>query len=788
MYEYERFSGASWITVAESEYHRTKHYRHSIDVAYFRKVFNLEEKGKMLIDISGNSRYRLWINGKDILSGPLKGDRWRRYFETVDISDYLKPGKNLMAVKVVSYLPYEGQKAEEKSPYWLIGNTAGPCLMVSGKCYNYQGDILADITTGKTDWEAKLDEAVSWKHFSLSHWMGSMEVVAGSKIPVGWNTGIEPISQWEKSVIKFSIDRSPFGIIDPLPLVERSIPLLFENKKEFSREMNLYDDKFKMVSFDDDGRAKIPVNAKMAFELDAGELTTSYIKLKLSGGRGSQVMITYAESYTGVDSETGRRVKGKRNDNRNMEIYGHYDTYFPSGKEEVYQPFWFRTFRFIRVEIETGEEELTIFKPQHIETGYPLNPESEFRSETALWTEDIWEMAIRTLQRCMHETYEDCPYYEQLQYVADTRLQMLFNYMVSGDYKLAAKGIKDFHYSLLPEGIIQARYPTCEPHVIPQWSAHWIFMIEDYYWQTGDKNWINQYLPTIDAVLNWYDSKIGDSGLVEDLGYWDQVDWIDEWERGVSPASALGPSTVQNLVYANVLLSGANVNQISGRKGIAVEYTDRAKAIYENVRKLCWSEDLQMFREGPECYEYSQHAQMWAVLTGFMDHDKAEIVMTNALENPETRKCTYPFLFYFFRALEKVGKYEKTKQYWDMWKIFLDVNLTTLPETPDETPRSDCHAWSALPLYEFTRKFLGIKPMVPGWEKIIIEPICNYIDNAQGKVITPKGMVEVEWQQKGREFVISGNLPEGIAAEIRLPEGTIESLPVGGSFKYKVCL
>lgn len=47
--------------------------------------------------ISADSRYKLYVNGRYVLAGPLKGDRFRKYYDEVDLTPYLHTGNNVVA-------------------------------------------------------------------------------------------------------------------------------------------------------------------------------------------------------------------------------------------------------------------------------------------------------------------------------------------------------------------------------------------------------------------------------------------------------------------------------------------------------------------------------------------------------------------------------------------------------------------------------------------------------------------------------------------------------------------
>ena len=106
-------------------------------------------------------------------------------------------------------------------------------------------------------------------------------------------------------------------------------------------------------------------------------------------------------------------------------------------------------------------------------TAYPFEERASFKSNDAD-LDKIWQISWRTARLDAHETYMDTPYYEQLQYVGDTRIQALISYSVAGDDRLARQALEAFNLSRIPEGITRSRYPSSLPQNIPTFSLLWI--------------------------------------------------------------------------------------------------------------------------------------------------------------------------------------------------------------------------------------------------------------------------------------------------------------------------
>jgi dTDP-L-rhamnose 4-epimerase len=165
------------------------------------------------------------------------------------------------------------------------------------------------------------------------------------------------------------------------------------------------------------------------------------------------------------------------------------------------------------------------------ETRYPYQDLSRFDSDDERLVR-VKRLAFRTLQQCSHETTMDCPFYEQLQYAGDTRIQCLVAYLATGDDRLARQALLAFDRSRSPRGLTTSRYPSRIRQTIPPFSLWWIAMVHDFALWRGDLDFVRTLMPGVRAVLDAHRTQVGPDGLFSTLDGWNFMDWVDGWESG----------------------------------------------------------------------------------------------------------------------------------------------------------------------------------------------------------------------------------------------------------------
>lgn len=731
----------------------------------FRKEIDIQRMPqKGIIQVSADSRYKLYVNGQLAEIGPCKGDRQIWFADKVNLMPYLKKGKNVLAVRVLRYPTVQNKGC------FGIYRTEFPGFFAEGKILDDEGkEYSLDARDG---WKVRKDE--NFHIVSESELFAPLQILEntrGALWQAGWMNPGYDTEGWEAPYRYSDMNQA----VSPGNLQKRPIPFLFRKESRFGDVVQTQD---KIISKEEwqkflngEQSILIPPNAKVSVEISAGVERTAYLHLALEQGAKAQISILQSEGYVlgGERGDLKVPVKGNREDYK----AGFTDHYICAGfgtKEspEVYEPFWFRTFRFIRFEMKTYEEPLVLRNFTYTETGYSLNVQTKADASDERFKK-IWEISERTLRCCMHETYEDCPFYEQLQYAMDIRAQILYTYAISADDRLARKCMEDFRRSQRYDGLLNCAAPRYDASVIPGFSIYYILMLYDHMMYFGDKELLENHMPTVEGILQFFHRNRNSKGYVEKIGglngkarFWSFIDWAVEWENttGIPPAVLKGPVTMESLLYILGLQKAAKIAEYLDRKEQSALLMQRAEQVQEAVRTFCTGKD-GMLQDGPGIEEYSQHTQVFAVLTDTVAGEQAkENLRKTILYKEKYSQCSVAMVYYLFRALEKTGMYELTESYWNIWQRMIDKYTTTCVE--DEVQeRSECHAWGALILYELPSVILGIRPSAPGYEKMEVKPVPGYLKSARGQVITPKGMVNVEWYRENKEIHIKLETSEG---------------------------
>ncbi len=711
-------------------------------ICCFRKCISGEQiSPDGILKIAADSRYKLYINGTLIQEGPCKANRGNFYYDTCQPGRCLQEGMNCIAVEVLRYPEDFGRRNHS------LLRTGLPYLYLEG------GEELEALT-----------ETAGWKSRTARHicFQGENTVPAPLHIVEdtvadasfhGWKRASFEDRNWAETEC-YGFERMKLSDT-PRSLKKRPIPAAVLRPGAFLQSP------FPIV---------VPAGSSLCVELDAGELMTAYCFLKMSGGEGSRISLLYGESY--YLQKRGIFYKENRSESERGILLGNEDHYQVSGagteeQPEEYAPFWFRTFRYVRLAVEAGKT-LVLHDFRYLETGYPLKVCSCVKTSDKSMGR-IWEISERTLKRCMHDTYVDCPYYEQLQYAMDARSEILYTYAVSADDRLARRCMEDFRCSVNGEGLVNSCAPALRAHVIPGFSIYYILMVYDHMMYFGDRELLFRHVPAIDGVLSFFHSHLDERGLVERIGgknqkqdYWSFIDWTREWDEttGVPTAVRKGGITMESLLYLLGLFAAARINGYLDRKDTAREYEKRADRLKKAVRKHCMGLN-GLIQDGPGIEEYSVHCQVFAVLAGVLTIEEGRKALEKTVGVQGAAQCSVAMSYYLFRALEKTGQYERTDELWEIWRGMLEKDLTTCVEN-DTDERSDCHGWGALALYELPAVILGVRPASPGFAAVRISPCTGRLSWAEGNVITPRGMIRVKWKKEKGKINLQKEIPEDI--------------------------
>ena len=725
-------------------------------VFHFRRVLVLPARpARFVVHLSADNRYQFFVNGKLVSSGPQRSDLMHWHYETVDLAPYLQPGRNVLAATVWNWGAHRPVGQHSRRTAFLLQGA---------------GQTETAANTGLNEWKVLRDSS-----YAPLPVMGPAtggyyaappgEIVDARRHPWGWERADYADAAWRAAGALETAQRSgtdAYGLVSTWQLEARTIPPMEETTIRFASIRRTAG----VVPNDGVLRGEtdlvVPAHTRATLLLDQAELTNAYLTLETSGGAGGAMAITYAEGLRDT-----RGIKGNRNAIDGKTIVGVRDSLtFDGGGRRRFRTLWFRTWRYVQLQIATADAPLRIHDVHGVSTRYPYQERGHFTSD-AEWIDSVWTMNWRTARLCAWETYFDTPYYEQLQYIGDTRIQALISLYVAGDDRLVRNAIAQFDQSRAPDGLTASRYPSALPQYIPPFSLLWVAMVHDYWMLRDDPAFVRRYIPGTRGVLAWFDQRVDSTGLVGALPWWGFVDWTDAWERGAPPGAETGHSTAVTLQYIYALDRGAELEDALGTRELAVRYRARATSLRAAVRAHAWDPQRRLFRDSPDSALYSQQTNALAILAGAVPATERRALGARLLVDSSLVRASYYFDFYRLEALRAAGLGDRYVEQLAPWRAMLAMGLTTTPEAPEPT-RSDSHAWSAHPNYGLLATVLGVRPGGPGFRTVIVAPHLGPLTRAEGRVPHPRGDIEMRLtREKANGLRAIVTLPPGVTGRLQ---------------------
>ena len=771
---------AKWIS------HKTASPAKSGVYGYFLK-FTLPKAQTIKVHLSADNRYKFYVDGEFEGFGPERGDNENWFFETYKLK--LSKGSHTFFAFTWAISVDDNRSCAQYSyrPAFILTTEDMP---------------QETVNTGFAPWKV-IDLSKYYKTEKtsepLNNWyIGNRQRFHGKGFPIGYEKG--DIGNWDTPVSialgEQKINRMAGDIYTRWWLRPALLPIEFTStlkgasvryaeKDKTYREnsvINLSESHSpsakKIQKLFDGETVTFPKNTKIKAIVDLNNYYCVYIKTKTEKGDHSKIYLNFAEGLYEQNPQVNHKwdletlSKGNRDEIDNKIFQGYGDKIFPGGgKDEEFESPWWISGRYVEFYVETKDEALTL-SLELTECHFDYKWQGDFKCPDKKYT-DIIPIAKRSLEMCTHETYMDCPYYEQLMYVGDTRVEALATYTWERDRYIQKKALDSFHMSIHDLGITQSRYPSYKTQHIPSFSLWYIAMLYDYAMWGDDLEFVKKLLPDTHGIIEFFLGNLNEENLLVSPKGWNFLDWTVGFKNGMTPNHDKGISGQYNihLVYTLDILS--KLEDILNEPLLAKRHREIGDRIYKSVIKTFWDSKKGMFADDKEKTTFLEHTQCLAVLSDHAE-DKTEKMMKAVLkEDKNIYRTTIYYSFYLHEAAKKSGYFDIFKDKILFWSNLKNQGFKTTPECP-EPARSDCHAWGAHPLYHLQTGILGVTPNEPCFKSVKIKPNLLDLEKVSGTVPHKLGDIKIDLKQdKDNRVKGTVTLPEGLTGVFEYEGKTI---------------
>ncbi len=749
--------------------------------ALFRKECTLKTVPKRAkLHITADQSYQLYINGQYICRGPARGFQKTWPYDTVEVSKWLKPGKNLIAVRAHNPGFSNFQYVHQGFTGLLVAAQWGKTVI-----------------TSDASWKGRRQTGLRRDMDPTSMQLFSQEVIDLQVEDPDWMRPEYDDSHWDSR-----IDSTVWNGMPWYSLQARGISMLEEKELTCGRVIgqskgqsspnyqtthNLthtrYEEGLAHQSLDADAtEIAFPKSAKGQWRsrlIDLSKLHVGSVLLEIDGATGGEIVETH--HYETLDAAALAPEYDPKSHCR-MAFSHRLICRAGSNQHSFFHPFGFR---YMVVTVRDNPSALTV-RPSLRTAVYPIQRKGDFQVSDPLLN-DIWETCAWTEQVCSLDAFVDTPYREQAQWWGDARVQAWNTFHLSGDTSLFRRGIDQIAAQATPDGVTYGHAPTmAHSCILPDFTLVWMLTLWDFYWQSGSLEPFQQHQAVIAKALEYFESQLNpNTGLLNyDHRFWLFLDWTGLHKEGCS--------SVYSLWYLHALERLADMYELSGEPVAAKTCSKKANKVRKNLRKLINEDGLMQggyTEDGKIMPETSVHAQTLSLLTSLSPKNENKMLEQSILPyvqgklKTEIQPSAY-WITYIYTELSERGYGEAVvADIRKRWAPMAAHGTTWENFAPVIAHESFSHAWSAHPLFHLMQIQGGVRQSAPAWQSIQIRP--DFIgDSAKVVIPSPLGKIRTEWQRRGETIQGKLKLPKGMLGLLQLPNQPEQS--ISGVFNYTI--